>query len=77
MKTTDLSTLDALHRLAATRGDGLRPELLEALSRIGSVSGPPPASVAALQATVVRLDFHRSAARGMDDSSPAADQTVR
>ncbi|WP_420335877.1 hypothetical protein [Roseibium sp.] len=31
----------AFHDLAAQRGDGLHPALLEALSKSGSVSGPP------------------------------------
>ncbi len=32
---------NAFHDLAAQRGDGLHPALLEALSKSGSVSGPP------------------------------------
>ena len=34
-------SLNAFHNLAAQRGDGLHPALLEALSKSGSVSGPP------------------------------------
>lgn len=36
-------SLNAFHNLAAQRGDGLHPALLEALSKSGSVSGPPAA----------------------------------
>ena len=32
---------NAFHDLDAQRGDGLHPALLEALSKSGSVSGPP------------------------------------
>lgn len=34
-------SLNAFHDLAAQRGDGLHPALLEALAKSGSVSGPP------------------------------------
>lgn len=34
-------SMNAFHTLAAERGDGLHPALLEALSKSGSVSGPP------------------------------------
>lgn len=34
-------SLNAFHNLAAQRGDGLHPALLDALSKSGSVSGPP------------------------------------
>lgn len=34
-------SLNAFHNLAAQRGDGLHPALLEALAKSGSVSGPP------------------------------------
>jgi len=38
------TTVSAFHAIAAARGDGLHPRLLEALAKSGRVSGPPKPS---------------------------------
>lgn len=53
----------SFHAVAAERGDGMHPLLLEALSKSGSVSGPPAPSEQN-NGNVVRLDF------GATDKSP-------
>jgi|GEM_PF-2496387 len=43
-KAPDGACLNSFHGIAASRGDGLHPLLLEAISKSGSVSGPPAKS---------------------------------
>jgi hypothetical protein len=49
-------TVAAFHEIAARRGDGLHPLLLEALGRSGQVSGPPRPSEQSDE-NIIRLDF--------------------
>jgi len=55
-QTPIATTISGFHDLAAQRGDGLHPLLLQALAKSGSVSGPPVPSEKNDE-TVVRVDF--------------------
>lgn len=50
------TTLSGFNEIAARRGDGLHPLLLAALTKFGSVSGPPPLSEQTGE-NVVKVDF--------------------
>jgi len=50
------TTLSGFNRVAAERGEGLHPLLLAALTKFGSVSGPPPLSGQSDE-NVIRVDF--------------------
>jgi hypothetical protein len=62
------TTLSSFHSMAAKRGDGLHPLLLQAIARTGSVSGPP-ALCEQSDDNVVVVDFQRSA----DSNAPKRD----
>jgi hypothetical protein len=51
------SSIIAFNTFAAARGDGLHPQLAEALAKTGSVSGPPLSSETA--DNVVRVCFSK------------------
>ncbi len=52
-------TYSSFHDLAAQRGDGLHPLILQALSKSGSVSGPPRPSEQN-DDMIVPVDFSRA-----------------
>ncbi|MEM5580951.1 MULTISPECIES: hypothetical protein [unclassified Roseibium] len=60
--------VSAFHEIAALRGDGLHPLLLQALGRTGQVSGPPKPSEQTGE-NVIRPDF---AARQPRRAAPKA-----
>lgn len=57
--STVAKTVTGFNDIAAQRGDGLHPLLLQALTRFGSVSGPPP-KLAQNDDTVVHADFSKT-----------------
>ncbi|MHA7774248.1 hypothetical protein [Roseibium sp. M-1] len=50
------TTIAGFHAMATSRGDGLHPQLLAALGKSGSVSGPPAPSECTDE-NVVTIDF--------------------
>ena len=63
-KNTSSATFSSL---GASRGDGLHPLLLQALSKTGSVSGPPAPS---LQSTDNIVRFCQETANPDEDRAP-------
>lgn len=50
------ASMNAFHEMAARRGDGLHPLLLEALAKSGPISGPP-ADTEKNDENVIRVQF--------------------
>ncbi|MEM9633903.1 MAG: hypothetical protein AAGA50_21410 [Pseudomonadota bacterium] len=63
------TTMSSFHAMAAKRGDGLHPLLLQAFAKTGSVSGPPAPSEQT-DDNVVVVDFQKAA----DGKAPKRDR---
>ena len=62
------TTFSGFHDIAASRGDGLHPLLLEALCKSGTVSGPPVSTQQNLN-NVVHPDFSRKQEKPCENRS--------
>lgn len=64
-------TYSSFHDLAAKRGDGLHPLILQALSKSGNVAGPPRPSEQT-DDMVVSVDFRLSRSSALENGKAAS-----